>query len=135
MGFIHTWLQKHFDDIISGKYVVFVRHIDRVYDVLEYINRNEVGRNITIVHCNNTNNDKYKESYKMLQETLPHLQRAGVFDHFNLTLKYIDEPFGPEIIDKVAKELKVRKNRILIGSIHRSHPFDYEDLGNVRIIF
>ena len=133
--FINEWLQRHFEDIISGKYVVFVHHIDRIYDVLEYINRNEIGRNIYIVHCNNDDKKQYEKSYKMLKETLPHLQRAGVFDHFNLQLLYRNEPFGPEVVDQVAKELKVRKNRILIGSIHRTHPFDYESLGGVRIIF
>jgi len=132
---IHTWLQRHFDDIIAGKYVVFVHHIERLYDVLEYINRNEIGRDIYIVHCNNNDKKYYQKSFKNFEETLPHLQRAGVFDHFNLHLLYRNEPFGPEVVDKISKELKVRKNRILIGSIHRTHPFDYESLGNVRIIF
>ena len=132
---IHKWLQKHFDDIIAGKYVVFVHHIDRLYEVLEYINRNEIGREIYIVHCNNNGKVQYQKSYKTFKETIPHLQHAGVFKHFNLHLLYKNEPFGPEVIDKVAKELKVRKNRILIGSIHNTHPFDYENLGNVRIIF
>lgn len=132
---INQWLQRHFEDIIGGKYVVFVHHIERLYDVLEYINRNEIGRNIYIVHCNNNDKKQYEKSYKLLKDTLPHLQKAGVFDHFNLYPIYRDEPFGPEVINKVAKELNVRKNRILIGSIHRTHPFDYESLGNVRIIF
>jgi amino acid transporter len=135
MSVIHEWLQEHFEDVIAGKYVVFVHHIDRLYDVLDYINRNEIGREVYIVHCNNKGNKQYEKSYKMLKETLPHLQRAGVFDHFNMHLLFRDEPFGPDIINKVSKELKVRKNRILIGSIHSTHPFDYESLGNVRIIF
>lgn len=132
---IHEWLQEHFEDVIAGKYVVFVHHLDRLYDVLEYINRNEIGRDIYIVHCNNKGNKQYEKSYEMFKETLPHLQRAGVFDHFKMHLLFRNEPFGPEVIDKIAKELKVRKNRILIGSIHSTHPFDYESLGNVRIIF
>ena len=135
IAFIHDWLEHHFEDIIAGKYIVFVHHIDRLYDVLEYINRNEVGRTVYIVHCNNDGKKQYEKSYKMFQETLPHLQKAGVFDHFNLHLLYRDEPFGPEVVDKVSRELKVRKNRVLIGSIHETHPFDYESLGNVRIIF
>ncbi len=133
--FLYRWLQKHFEDIIAGKYVVFVHHIDRLYDVLDYINRNEIGRTVYIIHCNNDDKKQYEKSYKMFQETLPHLQKAGVFDHFKLNLLYKNEPFGPEIIDKVSKELNIRKNRILIGSIHGTHPFDYESLGGVRIIF
>lgn len=135
VGFVRNWLQRHFEDIIGGKYIVFIHHIDRLYDVLEYINRNEVGRTIYIVHCNNSGKKQYEKSYQQLKETLPHMQRAGVFDHFKLHLLYKDEPFGPKLIDKVSNELNVRKNRILIGSIHSTHPFDYEELGGVRIIF
>jgi hypothetical protein len=132
---VNAWLNKHFQDIIAGKYIVFIHHIDRLYDVLEYINRNEVGRTVYIVHCNNANAKQYEKSYKEIKEALPHLQKAGVFDHFKLHLLYRNEPFGPEVIDKVSNELKIRKNRVLIGSIHSTHPFDYENLGGVRIIF
>ena len=48
---------------------------------------------------------------------------------------YKNKPFGPGAIDEVAKELKMRKNRIFIGSIHDSHSFAYDELGGVRIIF
>jgi amino acid transporter len=135
LGLKETWLQRHFEDVVAGKYVVFVHHIERLYDVLNYINRNEIGRTIYLIHCNNNDKEHYEKSYKHLQETLPHLQKAGVFDHFKLHLLYKNEPFSPELVNKISKELKIRKNRILIGSIHNEHPFDYEALGGVRIIF
>ena len=57
-----------------------------------------------------------------------------MFPHLTIEVDYRDEEFGPEVIDKVSKEMKVRRNRILIGSIHNSHNFDYEELGGVRIV-
>lgn len=132
---LHNWLQKHFNDIINGKYIVFIHNIGRLHEILQYINRNEIGRNIYIVHCNNNNNKQYEKSFKLLKDSLPYLKNAGVFKQFNLFPIYLNEPFGPDAINKISKELKIRKNRILIGSIHHDHPFKYENLGNVRIIF
>jgi hypothetical protein len=65
---------------------------------------------------------------------LPSLKKAGVFPHLNINLKYVNQHFGPAAIDEVANDLKINKNRILIGSIHHTHEFDYHELGGVRII-
>ncbi len=125
---------QHFEDITSGTFVVFIRHIDRLYPILEYINNNETGRNIILIHCSNEKVQDDK-SLAELREVIPTLQKAGAFAHFNIRVLHRSEQFGPELIDKVSKELKIRKNRILIGSIHEEHPFDYAELGGVRIIF
>jgi site-specific recombinase XerC len=52
----------------------------------------------------------------------------------SLAAEKIDEPFAPSIIKKVSRQFKMPTNRILVGSIHHFHPFDYEDMGGVRII-
>lgn len=132
---IDDWVLKHFEDVTSGRFVVFIHHVNRLYEILEYINNNETGRNIILVHCNNGNKEQYEKSLKDLKEVLPTLQKAGVFPHFNITVVYKNKPFTPELIQEVSKELKVRTNRILIGSIHDEHPFQYSDLGGVRIVF
>lgn len=119
----------------KGEFVVFIHNIDRLYKVLDYIDRNEIGRNVYLVHCNNGDTKEYKGRFKELQNIIPVLQKSGVFPQFKLQLIYKNEPFGPEVIDEVSKELKIEKNRILIGSIHESHRFDYAELGGVRIIF
>lgn len=130
--FIHTYLNKNFSDLIEGRFIVFVHHISRLHGILEYINKNETGWNIILVHCKSNENDK---AFEELKEALPYLQKSGVYPHFNIHLVYKDKEFGPEIIDEVSDEFNVRKNRILIGSIHNHHPFGYDELGGVRIIF
>lgn len=132
---IYNYIAEHFKDLTEGEFVAFIHHPNKLHDILEYINRNETAWNITLVHCNNSDKHYYDKAYKEIQQILPQLQRAGAYTHFNINLLYKDKPFGPEIIQEISKELHIRKNRILIGSIHEKiHPFEYSDLGGVRII-
>ncbi len=126
---IHSYLENHFTDMIQGKFIIFVRKIDRLYSILDYVNRNETGWNIILVHCED------EEQFKEIQSYLPVLKKTGVHSHFNITAVFKDKPFGTEVIEEVSEEYGVHKNRILIGSIHKHHPFGYEELGGVRIIF
>ncbi len=129
---VHGWIRDRFEELTRGKLVVFVREANRLYAILEYIERNETSWNITLVHCKNGSGAK--EKYEEIKRIVPQLQRAGVFPHFTITLLNKTKTFGPEVVDEVAKELKVKKNKIFIGSIHHFHNFDYDDLGGVRII-
>lgn len=138
-GFIKP-IQTYLANILKklrrrGVFVVFIHHLDRLYTILDYIDRNEIGRTIYLIHCNNGNSKMYDKRYKELQEVVPVLQKTGVFPNFTLNLVYKDQPFSPEVVDAVAREYDVPKNRVLIGSIHEEHPFDYASLGGVRIIF
>lgn len=126
---------QHFEDLTSGRFIIFIHHVNRLYETLEYISKNETGRNVILVHCNNGDKEQYDKSLQELKEVMPNLQKAGAFPAFNIRVVYKSKPFGSELIDEVSKEFKVRKNRILIGSIHKEHPFAYDDLGGVRIIF
>ena len=126
---IQAYLLHHFNDMIEGKFIIFVRNIDRLYGILDYINRNETGWNIILVHCED------KKSFEEIKSYLPILKKTGVHPHFNITPVFKDKPFGAEIIKEVTEEFGVHTNRVLIGSIHNHHPFGYEELGGVRIIF
>lgn len=130
---IYQFILNHFQDLTQGKFVVFIHHLDRLYAILEYIDRNETAYNVTFVHCGTKGkgNDKV---YDELQAMIDNFYKAGAYRDFNISLLYKKAEFGPDIIDQVSKELKIRKNRILIGSIHDSHPFEYAELGGVRII-
>ena len=132
---IDNFVLRNFQDVTSGTFVVFIHHVNRIHKILEYIHTNEIGRHVILVHCNNGNKSEYEKSLMELKTTLPTLEKAGVFPEFNLEVVYKNKPFSPELIDEVSKEFGVRKNRILIGSIHDEHPFEYSDFGGVRIIF
>ncbi len=133
---IHGRLHKHAADIVHGRYVLFIHNINRLYGALSYINRNEQGVDITIVHCkDDACPDKlHDKNFTHIKELIPKLQEAGVFPHFKIKLQYKNEPFGPKAVAEVSKDLKIAPNRIFVGSIHHFHEFDYQDLGGVRII-
>ena len=99
--------------------------------MLHYIQNNENGHNIRVIHCSNGNNGENEK----IEKLIPFLKDAGVYPFFNIKFEYIDEEFGPEVIAKIAERDNVPRHRIFIGSIHNHHNFDYEDLGGVRIIF
>jgi hypothetical protein len=131
---INNFLNKRFESVVQGKFVVFLHNIHRLHALLRYIDRNETGWHVTIIWCKDPAVDN-QARFAELKNTIDVLAKAGVFPHFNITTLYKDVEFGPQIVDEVAKELNVNKNRILIGSIHHYHPFDYDELGGVRIIY
>lgn len=126
---INSYLVRNFNDMIEGKFIVFIHNKGRLFEILDYVNRNEVGWNIILVHCAD------RKGFEEIKSMLPIIKEAGVHPHFNIETVFEAEEFGPEVIDKVSKKFGVRKNRILIGSIHHFHKFDYDELGGVRIIF
>ncbi len=129
ISWLNHYLTRNFNDMIEGRFIVFIHNTERIYEILDYVNRNEVGWNIILVHCED------KKSFEEIKEILPCLKKAGVHSHFNIQPVFEPEEFGPEVIEKVSKKYDVRKNRIMIGSIHDFHKFDYDELGGVRIIF
>jgi amino acid transporter len=132
---VHRFISVNFHDITSGTVVAFINHVDRIHNILSYINHNETAKNVYLVHCRNWDFKTDRDRYNEIKEVMPHIRKAGVFPHLRIKLLYENEPFGPEAIVNVSKKLKVRKNRIMIGSIHHFHKFDYSDFGGVRIIF
>lgn len=132
---IHHYLERQFSDITEQKIVAFINHVDRLHPVLKYINRNETAWNIILVHCANHDNADDRERFQQIKEVLPYLKKAGVYPYFNIECVYKPIPFGPKAVQEVSKEYKVRPNRMMIGSIHHFHEFDYDELGGVRIIF
>ena len=135
---VSTFLQQKeftshmFNKITESKYAVFVHDIQNLYNLMDYINTNEVGRNIIFVHCKDP--ESGDKTYIEIQSALPILRQTGVFRHLNINIVQTQYEFGPEAINDISDRYNIAKNRIFIGSIHDYHHFDYEDLGGVRII-
>ncbi len=129
------YLEKKFKRVISGRYVIFLSSINRLFPTIEYLVRNENNYNLTIVHCGPYKKEGDDKKYLRIKQTIPMLQAAGVHPYLSIETIYKNAEFGPDIINEISEELDIPKNRILIGSIHHSHDFDYDQLGGVRIIF
>lgn len=133
---LHTYLNRKFRHLIHDTTVVFVRHPGRLHTILHYIHRNETGRNVILVHCRRrTDGTMLMKDYEAIKMLLPHLRYAGVYPHLNVQLVSLPQPYGPGAIAAVTRKFHVPRNRILVGSIHHTHQFDYDELGGVRIIF
>lgn len=130
IGPLHRLFERKYDKAANSHFHVFIHHADQLFSVLDYINRNENGWNVTLIHCKHGDKGQKQD----LQTLTPLLAKAGVFPHFNLSFKTVPEDFGPKVVKAYAKKYDVQPNRIFIGSIHDFHKFDYEDFGGVRII-
>ena len=134
---IHRYIEHTFNDLIKGRYVVLLHNTHRLGKILSYVYWNETGRDVTLVVCRDDTaaGRKPTQTFKEISEALPYLQKAGLFPRIQLSLLYENRPFGPEVIDELTERLRIRRNRIFIGSIHNHHPYSYDQLGGVRIIF
>jgi hypothetical protein len=123
---------KMFSQITDSKYAIFVHDAKNLFNLMDYINTNEVGRNIIFVHCKDT--ELGDKTFDEIQKALPILRKTGVHNHLKISIVKTHHEFGPEAINDISAKYEIAKNRIFIGSIHDFHYFDYEDLGGVRII-
>ncbi|MDQ6984904.1 MAG: APC family permease [Candidatus Dojkabacteria bacterium] len=82
-------LELMYNHSTQSEFFVFIHHVNRIYPILNYINRNENGWNITIVTCKG----KSGEDSDKIKEYIPKIQNAGVFPHFNINFEYIDKNF------------------------------------------
>ncbi len=136
LSLLDDYLRREFADMTQGRFVVFIKGVSRLERILRYIDSNEVGRDITLVHCSKAGKSSEEDkSFQELKLTIPRLQNAGFYPHLRFHLVQVPQAFGPETVDALSRELKIRKNRIFCGSIHHAHHFDYDELGGVRIIF
>lgn len=130
---IHGFLLKRVENIIDGKFIIFIHHPDKLYSIINYVYKNEIGRNLILVHCE-PDVDKMSTNWLEIKTSLPHLRRTGALMHFTVTPYSLHMEFGPAAIDEVSRRFGIQKNRILIGAIHDSHDFNYDELGGARII-
>lgn len=120
-----------YENVTGSRYAVFIHHPKSLFQVLEYIDQNEAGRNVLLVHCIDKND---KSNWLNLKQILPALQAAGVYTNMRLKLIGLESDFGPEAIKRVSHDYNLLTNRIFVGSVKSYHKFDYDDLGGVRII-
>lgn len=132
---LHRYLGKYHSDLLSGRFVVFVHHSHRLYHALEYIEKNEHGHEIILVFCMNGDKKADDHNFREIKHLVKCLQAGGVFPHFKIELHMKTYHFSPAAVARVAKEFQIHTNRIMIGSIHDFHRFDYNQLSGARIIY
>jgi len=132
------WLNKlaegWFEHVIRPKIILFTHNPEKLYASLEYIQRNEASRHIIVVFCQNQTLIA-KNWTQTIAEYLRFFKSAKIFKNLEIELMVETKLlFGPEVVKNYANRYHIQHNNIFIGSIHKSHDFNFEDLGGVRII-
>ncbi len=127
---LHDRLDQWYFQTIHNRVYVFVHESQNLFQILQYIHKNESGHFVTIIHCQQS----MRESKHTIQHVIPCLHAAGVFPHLNIDFEFINKPFGPEVINSYATKHHIDHSKIFIGSIKDYHNFEYAQIGGVRII-
>ncbi len=48
---LHRFFEKKYEDVARDHIYVFIRHVDRLFPILNYIHQNEGGQRVTLLHC------------------------------------------------------------------------------------
>ena len=128
---LHRFFDRKYNETRDARIYVFIHHLEHLYSILDYIHRNEGGVHVTFIHCKHG----HRTLVQKIKQALTTIRDAGFFKGFTYRVEYLDEPFSPALLDRYARQRRIQKNNIFLGSIHYSHDFTYEDLGGVRIIF
>lgn len=128
---LRRYFERKLRDALNERLYVFIHHLDRLAPIVEYIQRNENGRRVTLIHCKHGHRNLVDHA----RRTLETMHEGGFLQGYDYAVEYLDEPFTPELLDRYARRKRINKNRIFMGQIHRYHTFTYEELGGVRIIF
>lgn len=129
--------QKIANTIISGinqinnQTVIFFSRGDSLPTLNQaalYVLQNEQSKRLLVLHCYDTEEDIPKEFVGQLNII------DRIYPELRIDLIMIKGKFGPELIEKVSKRLKVPKNYMFIGTPSDRFPHNIAELGGVRLI-
>ena len=131
---LYELVKRFLQHVTSPRILLFAHHPEKLFRSLEYIQRNETSRNITVVFCTE-GAENAAEMYATFQKFLQVFSEAAVFPNLSIDLVVEDgAAFGPDTVKYYANRFRMNRNNIFIGQIHKSHDFSFEELGGVRII-
>ncbi len=134
VGFLHRLAIGWFDHVTKPRIVLFAHHPEKLFNAVDYIQRNETSRNIAIVFCHHKSDYGHHMALQF-KEYIKIFKQARIFP--NLELTFVEEEqleFGPECVKAYAQRYRIQRNNVFTGQIHHTHGFTFEDLGGVRII-
>ncbi len=132
--FLAVRVEPWFHHVIRPRIILFAHHPHKLFRALQYIQRNETSRNITVVFCKEES-DNAQILFEKFTRYIQTFKEAHVFENIQIDLVVENQQeFGPDLVKTYASRYKIQRNNIFIGSIHDTHEFSFESLGGVRII-
>jgi amino acid transporter len=93
-----------------------------------YVLQNELTSRLKVVHCYEREED--------IPEALPeHLKTVDrMYPNLRIDLVMVKGRFGPELIEKLSRRMRVPKNYMFIGTPGDQFPHNIAELGGVRLV-
>jgi len=118
------------DDINSQEFVYFTKddNVETLNKVMLYIQNNEHTKKLKIVSAIRNRvaiTEQFRNDINVIDREYPKIK----IDFIEL-----DDPFGPELINRLSKEWNIPINFMFIGSPGDHFPYKIEELGGVRLI-
>ncbi len=93
-----------------------------------YVLKNELTTRMKVVHCYQ-DRDEIPSALAENLRTVDH-----IYPRIRIDLVLVQGQFGPELIERLSRRLKVPKNYMFIGTPGDRFPHSISDLGGVRLI-
>ncbi len=125
-----SFINEKMEQLKAQKIVFFTRgdNAANLNRVMLYVLENETTNRVLLVHVY----DKKENIPASLERDVAYLDQ--VYPQIKIELILRQGTFGPEMVDKLSKELNVPKNYMFIGHPGEAFPHNIADLGGVRLI-
>jgi len=124
------WVIRRVREINEQAVIFFTKDSDitELNTAALYVLNNEQTKRLTVVHCF----EQEEEIPSHLAANLKILDR--IYPRLRIDLVLVKGRFGPELIERLSKRLRVPKNYMFIGTPDDRFPHKIAELGGVRLI-
>lgn len=123
---IMQWIHR----INQQTVIFFTKHSDisELNRAALYVLNNELTNRLKVVHC-------FEREEMLPRELAGHLKILDrIYPELRIDLVLVQGRFGPELIERLSRQLRVPKNYMFIGTPGDRFPHRISELGGVRLI-
>jgi hypothetical protein len=127
---ISDWIITRIERINSQGIIYFTKgdNLENFNRAALYVLENEQTKRLTVIHCYEREEDIPND----LADQLRTIDR--IYPALRVDLLLVKGRFGPELIEHLARRLRVPKNYMFIGTPGDRFPHNIAELGGVRLI-
>lgn len=127
---ISRWIIARIEKINSQGVIYFTKgdNLENFNRAALYVLENELTKRLTVIHC-------YAREADIPAELSSQLRTIDqIYPALRVDLVLVQGEFGPELIEHLARRLRVPKNYMFIGTPGDRFPHNIAELGGVRLI-
>lgn len=127
---VSRWIITRIERINSQGVIYFTKgdNLENFNRAALYVLENEQTKRLTVIHC-------YEREEDIPEDLATQLQTIDrIYPALRVDLLLVKGRFGPELIEHLARRLRVPKNYMFIGTPGDKFPHNIAELGGVRLI-